>query len=245
MQPRIDALWPRAEEAIGDDWILADLAHPPGPWLSANFVASVDGAGSHDGRSGGLGSPADKRVFDLLRRPADGILVGAGTVRTEGYGPMRLDDDAVGWRRATGLADHPVFVIVSGRLDLDPRSRIFADAPVRPIVVTTESSPTGVRARLAEVADILLAGDDELDGTALIAGLTARGVWNVHTEGGPTLFGTMLAADLIDELSLTVSPLIEGGAAPRIVAGDLPDTRHLRLAAVLRSESTLLLRYRR
>jgi riboflavin biosynthesis pyrimidine reductase len=244
-EPAIDALWPNPAMALTDEQIIERLANPPGAWLSANFVSSLDGAGTHNGLSAGLGGAADQRVFALLRRPAHAVLVGAGTVRKESYGPMRLDAPSVAWRQAAGLPAHPVFAIVSGRLDLDPRSRIFTDAPVRPIVVTTASSPTDKRESLGEVADIILAGDDELDARLMLSELTGRGLLRVHNEGGPSLFGTLLAADVVDELSITVSPVIEGGDAARIVSGDLPEVRRLRLAGVLASESTLLLRYER
>ena len=244
-QPIIDALWPDPATALDDDQILARFARPEGPWLSANFVSSVDGAGTHDGLSAGLGGAADKRLFDLLRRPAHAILVGAGTVRAEGYGPLRLDAASVAWRHASGLAAHPVFAIVSGRLDLDPASRIFTEAPVRPIVITTGGSPASKRTALAKVADVIVAGDGELDARSLVAQLADRGILRVHNEGGPSLFGSLLAADVVDELSITVSPQIEGGDARRIVAGDLPEARRMRLAGVLASGSTLLLRYER
>jgi riboflavin-specific deaminase-like protein len=242
---RIDSLWPVAREALTDDDILAGIAHHEGRWLGVNFVSSVDGAATHAGRSEGLGGPADKRVFDLLRRPCDAVLVGAGTVRTEGYGPMRLDAASTAWRLAAGLSEHPVFAIVSGTLNLDPASRVFAEAPVRPIVVTTEHAPPARRTALSAVADVIVCGSDQLDAAAMVDELASRGLARVHSEGGPSLFGALLAADIVDELSITVSPLLEGGDAGRIVSGALTDPRRLRLASILRSDDMLLLRYER
>ena len=112
-------------EPAGDltaDDLLAAYA-PPEDWprhVRVNFVASADGASSVDGLSGGLSSPADKRVFDLLRDLADVILVGAGTARAEGYGYPPYGADRRARRRALGLAELPTFAVVSGRLDLDP-----------------------------------------------------------------------------------------------------------------------------
>jgi riboflavin-specific deaminase-like protein len=241
----IDSLWPVASGALTDDDILSGFETRDGRWLSVNFVSSVDGAATHAGRSAGLGSPADKRVFDLLRRPCDAVLVGAGTVRTEGYGPMRLDAASVAWRVAAGLSEHPVFVIVSGTLNLDPASGVFTDAPVRPVIVTTELAPPARRSALSAVADVIVCGTDELDAAAMVDELASRGLAHVHSEGGPTLFGALLVADVVDELSITVSPLLEGGDAGRIVAGTLADPRGLRLASILKSDDTLLLRYER
>ncbi len=246
-QPRIDALWPSAASSLSDDDIASAIASDrgAGPWLSANFVSSLDGAATHDGASAGLGGAADRRVFDLLRRPADAVLVGAGTVRDEGYGPMRLDAASTAWRLKAGFAEQPVFAIVSARLDLDASSPIFTDAPQRAVVVTVGSAPAGRRAAMSRVADVLVCGDSELDPAAMLHELADRGLRRVHNEGGPTLFGALLAADVVDELSLTVSPLLEGGGAGRIVAGTLPEGRRLALASILKSDDTLLLRYRR
>jgi riboflavin biosynthesis pyrimidine reductase len=242
----IDSLLPGVASALDDDAIADHYRDGAGsPWLRINFVSSIDGAATVDGASGGLGGDADHRVFDILRRLCEVVLVAAGTVRTEDYGPMRVDAASQAARTAAGLAPHPVFAIVSGSLDLDPASRIFAQAPVRPVIVTTASSPKGKRNALAEVADILVCGDDALDATAMVAGLTELGLSRIHCEGGPSLFGTLVAADVVDELCLTVSPLIASGDAGRIAHGDLPEPRGMTLAGVLRSEDTLLLQYRR
>lgn len=245
--PRIDRLWPESEPSLSDDNIATAIADArgDGPWLSANFVSSLDGAGTHDGKSAGLGGAADKRVFDLLRRPCDAVLVGAGTVRDEGYGPMVLDAASASWREAAGFAPQPVFAIVSGRLDLNPESPVFRQAPVRAIVITLESAPADKRAAMSRFADVLVCGDDALDVPSMVGELARRGLRRVHNEGGPSLFGTLLAADAVDELSLTVSPQLEGGDARRIVSGDLPEARHLGLASILKSDDTLLLRYAR
>jgi riboflavin biosynthesis pyrimidine reductase len=246
-QPKIDALLPEFATDLSDDDIVAGFARADRdqPWLSVNFVSSIDGAATHNGLSAELGGEADKRVFDLLRRPRDAIVVGAGTVRAEGYGSMRLDAASVAWRVAAGLPAHPVFAIVSRALDLDPASRVFADAPVRPVVVTVETSPRERRAALAEVADVLICGEVDLDARAAVDALAARGLRQAHCEGGPSLFGSLLAADVVDELSLTVSPQLEGGDAGRIVRGTLPSERAMRLASVLTADDTLLLRYQR
>jgi riboflavin biosynthesis pyrimidine reductase len=243
-EPRIDALWPTASAALSDDELIAGFAHA-GSWLSANFVSSIDGAATHDGRSAALGGAADRRVFDLLRRPCDVVLVGAGTVRVEGYGAMRLDAASVAWRLGAGLPEHPVLAIVSAALDLDPASGPFAAAPVRPIVITIGTSSPDRRAALSAVAEVIVCGDTALDAPLMVAELARRGLRRIHSEGGPTLFGTLLTADVVDELSITVSPLLEGGPAPRIVAGGLPHDRRMRLASVLASGDTLLLRYER
>ena len=130
----IDRIWPEPARDLDDDALLEAYAFPAGrPWLRMNFIASLDGAATRQGRSGGLGDAADRRVFELLRREADAVLLGAGTARVEGYGAMRLDDPAAAWRAEHGLAPQPVFALVSRSLRLDAASPIFTDAPVRPM----------------------------------------------------------------------------------------------------------------
>lgn len=228
MTARIDRIWPDPAEQLHDDELMDAVDHVA---VRLNFVSSIDGAATRDGRSGGLGVPADKRYFDLLRRVADVVAVGAGTVRTEGYGPMIVDRPRRG---------QPVFAIVSRSLDLDPASPIFTKAPVRPLIITTERA-TG-RARFDDVADVVVAGGSRVDAALAVEALRARGLRRILCEGGPTLFGSVLAADVADELCLTVSPTLEAGDAPRIANGDSVP-REMTLASVLRSGSTLLLRY--
>jgi riboflavin biosynthesis pyrimidine reductase len=234
-----------AEEGIGDGRI-AELysAGAGSPWLRVNFVSSIDGAATRQGLSGALSDDADHRVFDILRRLCDVVLVGAGTVRAEGYGPMRVDEVSQRARRDAGMTAHPVFAIVSASLDLDPASPIFRDAPERPIVVTTELSRRDTREALAEVADVVVCGEERVEPALLRAGLVERGLSRIHCEGGPHLFGDLIAAGVVDELCLTVAATLEAGVASRISAGAAPIVPPgMRLAHVLQSGDTLLLRY--
>src|SRR5579864_2347547 len=131
--------WPSRDVAVLDDDQLAEcyaVNDRSSQSVRVNFVASTDGAATDHGLSGGLSGQADKRVFDVLRRLSDVILVGAGTVRAEGYGAMQLDPASVRLRHASGLTDQPVFAIVSGTLELDPESAVFTKAAVKAVVVT-------------------------------------------------------------------------------------------------------------
>jgi riboflavin biosynthesis pyrimidine reductase len=226
MTTRIDRIWPDPADQLHDDELVEPL-----DGVRMNFVSSIDGAATRDGLSGGLGGPADQRLFELLRRAADVVMVGAGTVRAEGYGPLRVGTDP-----------QPVFAIVTASLDLDPASGIFTGAPVRPVIITTERA-TG-KAAFAEVADVVVAGSSHVDGRLAVEALRARGLRRILCEGGPSLFGSLLAADVVDELCLTVSPSLEAGDAPRIARGDAVP-RDMSLVSVHRSGSSLLLRYAR
>jgi riboflavin biosynthesis pyrimidine reductase len=238
-------LWPVGGAAPLDDEELADAYAPAGPCLQVNFVTSVDGAVELAGFSQGLSGPADKRVFGVLRMLCDGLLVGAGTLRREGYGAVRLDEPRRAWRTSRGLLPYPTLVVLSRRLALDPRQGAFADAPVRPIVVTCATAPATARAALAAVADVLTVGEDDVDLPAAVALLRERGLAHLLSEGGPNVLGGLTAADLVDELCLTVSPLLAGPGAGRVTAGPAGPPRPLALRHALAAKGVLLLRYAR
>ena len=215
------------------------------PHLRMNFIASLDGAATRAGVSGGLGNADDKLVFDTLRMLADVIVVGAGTVRAEGYGGIRLEPADAAWRVAAGLGAQPPVAVVSSRLDLAPSHPLFADAAVRPLVLTHAASPPQRRRDLAEVADVVVCGEDAVDPRRMVAALADRGLVQMLCEGGPHLFGALIEADCVDELCLTVSPVLEGGPAGRIASGAAGATRAMSLLHVLTAGDLLFLRYTR
>lgn len=215
------------------------------PMLRANFVSSLDGAATENGRSGGLGNADDKLVFDTLRLLADVIVVGAGTVRVEGYTGIELSAEDVSWRTDHGLAPQPPVAVVSAEADFDPEHPFFAQSVTRPILVVPASAPAERRERLSAVADVLVCGVDTLDAPEMVAQLTARGLTQVLCEGGPHLFGSLITADCLDELCLTLSPKLEGGPAGRIARGGPQTTRDMELVHVIPAGDMLFLRYRR
>ena len=221
------------------------VADRASPWVRANFITSLDGAATVDGVSGGLGNEDDKRVFDTLRMLSDVIVVGAGTVRAEGYGGIRLSPADAAWRIDHGLPAQVPVAVVSSRLELPPAHPFFRDAAVRPIVITHGQSPAGRRAELAEVADVLVCGEREVDPTAMVKALVARGLGQILCEGGPHLLGTLIAADQVDELCLTISPVLEGGAADRISDGGSAIIREMAILHVLTAGDMIFLRYGR
>lgn len=230
---------------LDHDRLVAAYPRRDGPWLRANFVASLDGAASHQGRAGGLGDAQDQQVLLALRELADVVLVGAGTVRVEGYGGLGLDDAAIARRRGLGLADLPELAIVSGSLDLDPRAEVFTAPGPRPLVLTRAAAPPERAAALARVARLEVCGEQAVDPHSVVRVLAERGLTQVLCEGGPQLFASLLSADLVDELCLSLSPVLEGGAAPRIARGGPAAGLPMRLEHVLHGERMLFLRYQR
>lgn len=243
-------LVPEIVEDVDVEAIYASDARPrPAnrPWVCCVFVASADGAAELDGTSGGLGNDDDKRVFRVLRSLADIILVGAGTVRAESYGPPRLPEPLRARRVERGQTPLPRLAIVSGSLGLDLDAPLFTATDPPPVVVTTAAASTARRAEIADRADLLLAGQgDAVDPEATVAALGDLGADLVVCEGGPHLAGQLLEADLVDEWCLTLAPTLVGGAGPRPLRGAEPGRAHpLPLRRVLESDGYLFLRYAR
>ena len=213
------------------------------PWMALNMVTSLDGAISVEGRSGGLGSDADHAVFRAIRAVGDVILAAAGTVRAEGYGPPRPSEAVRAARRARGQAEYPRMAVVSGSLDLDETSTFFTESPEPPLVYTTEQAPPERVAALGGVADVQVVGHGSADLSAMAAHLGSLSARCVVVEGGAVLNGHLLAADLIDELNLTLAPLLVGGTARRAVVGDHEAIERMALAHLWESEGNLLARY--
>ena len=232
---------------LRDTDLAALYAYPPGPWLRANMVSSADGAAHLDGMTRGLSSDADRHLFALLRTLADVIVVGAGTVRAERYAPVRQHELWPDLR--SGRTPTPPIAVVTARLDLDPSSRLIASAPpsARTIVITTAQAPADRRAVLDGPAEIIVAGQETVDLKAAITALAERGHRRILTEGGPHLLGRITAAGLLDELCLTIGPVLAGPDASRILTGatSAMPPQPLTLAHVLEDDGFLLCRYTR
>jgi riboflavin biosynthesis pyrimidine reductase len=249
---------PEAERAVA---ALAGLyAYPdaaaarPQPWLRANMIASVDGAASLNGLSGGLSGAADRLVFSVLRSLADVILVAAGTARAENYRPVQASDIWSQLRR--GRPATPPIAVVTRSLDLNIGSPLLADARshARTIVLTTQAAPPAIRDAAARHADVVVTGLDAVAPATAVGVLAARGYRRVLVEGGPSLLGQISAAGLLDEICLTFSPVLAAGPAGRILsqpAGAGHDgswrgvPEDLRLTHVLEDQGSLLCRYLR
>ena len=219
-------------------------APPDRPWLLVNMVASLDGGISVAGRSGALGGPADRALFFALRAVADVVMAGAGTVRAEDYGPARPNPAQREARRARGQDEVPTIAVVSRSLALDPAARLFSGDGPRPVVITCDAAPADRRRALEGVADVVVAGHDDVDMTHALVELRGLGASVVTCEGGPHLNGDLVAADLVDEWALTVSPMLVGGAEGRAAIGPSPTApRGFHLDRLLEGDGMLLGRW--
>ncbi|WP_061292006.1 pyrimidine reductase family protein [Herbidospora cretacea] len=229
-------------EPADDPDLPAVYAYPRAEWLRLNMVASADGGAWLKGLSRGLSSPGDRRVFMVLRGLADVVLAGAATVRIEGYGPSKPRDT---WRPLReGRPAAPPVAVITRKLDLDLGGALFTEcAPEsRTIVITTESAPADRRAEAARHAEVVVAGEQRVDLAEAVAQLRVRGLGRILCEGGPRLNAQLAAASLVDEMCLTVSPLMIGGDAARVLNGTASHTRFA-LAGVLEEEGSLFCRY--
>lgn len=220
--------WPDASEGAG-----------------AMMISSLDGSAVLGAVSGGLSSPADQKLMDVQRGVVDAVVIGAGTLREEGYGGLQVHDDSAAWRRARGMSEHPVLVVVSRSLDLDPASDFLAEAPVRPLILTGAASSAQRRKALEQVADVEVIDDGTggVDPRAAHELFARRGWQRIHSEGGPTVLAAWMAAGRISELHLSLSPVLAGRTRAGLL-GEAIDPQRLELAQVLRDGSMLLTRYR-
>jgi riboflavin biosynthesis pyrimidine reductase len=223
----------------------ADLAKayrlPPGRSLRVDFVASLDGAVTVEGRSGGLGSPGDRRVFRVLRALADVVLVGSGTAATERYRPVAADGAAVELRRALGRPAGAPIAVVSRRASLAPGDRLAVDST---ILVTCAASDPDRRAALAEAGvRVLVCGEDDVDLPLALDRLAGLGLEQVLCEGGPALLTAALDAGVVDELDLTIAPALVGAGQPHLLGEPLAGPVSLELRHVLEEDGVLFTRY--
>lgn len=192
------------------------------PWVRTNFVATIDGAAyAEDGRSGSLGGDIDTRVFHVLRSLADVVVVGAGTARTEGYGPT----------------DRPI-AVVSRSLDIPEKLVVPGQ-----VVITTADAPADELRRLRETVEVIAVGDEHIDWVAVLDEFARRGWLHVMCEGGPSLHGELIGLDLVDEVCLTIAPVLAAGEAPRIAHDPRAAGRPMTLGHAVDVDGVLLTRW--
>lgn len=189
-------------------------AAPRRAWVRASFVASADGAAQLGATSGGLGSPTDQRVLATLRAQSDAVLVGAGTVRVEDYGPLRHSPVRTALRERHGFRAPARLAVVTRTVRFTGSERWLAQAPVPPLVITTSAG-----AREVPGAETVACGEESVDLVRALDLLAELGLTAILCEGGPTVFGSLAGSGRLDELCLTVAPRLAGPGATRIVEG--------------------------
>lgn len=216
----------------------------PRPWTLANMVSSLDGKAALNGRSGKLGGPLDRVMFQAIRALADVVLVGAQTVRTERYGPIQLSQDLQSARSDAGMAPNPLLAVLSRTLSL-PNDRGLLDAPEGLVLMTGADAPPD-RIRQAEDAGIRVEQLGESDSTvaAALDRLSETGANVVLTEGGPSVLADIIEADRLDELCLTLAPRLLGDGLNLIERSGL-EGRRWQLQHCWAADDDLYLSYQR
>jgi riboflavin biosynthesis pyrimidine reductase len=217
-----------------DDGRLSDFyAYPDNLqscWVRGNMIASLDGGATEQGITGGLAGQGDRELFHLMRRAADVIVVGAATVRMEHYSGAQLGVEARQARQRRGQAEVPPIAIVTQTGEFDHNAKVFTRTEVPPLILTCTQAFADTRRRLGALAEVIDASGTEPDvvnPATMLKILAERRLFRVLTEGGPQLLSLFIENDLLDELCLTVSPLLVGGVARRIATG--PGEVHIRM----------------
>lgn len=243
-------VWPLPAAEL-DDAGLEELYTYPAErdtWLAVNFVSSLDGGIEVEGRSAGLSTPADRRVFALAHDLADVVLLGAGTAVAEDYPGLRPDATTAARRERHGLAPVAPLALVTSGTSLRPDATSIADVLVPSIVVTSAAAAARQgRAWQDAGAEVLVAGDTEVDLAAAVAGLAGRGLRRIDCEGGPGIVGALLADDLVDEIRVSYAPFAVAGQAARMArsAEALRPPAAFDVGSLLVDDGTLLVRYLR
>jgi riboflavin biosynthesis pyrimidine reductase len=244
-----DREWTSAELAAA--YAYPDPGPVPGaprrPWLRANMVGTLDGAAQHDGHSQPISSATDMRIFGTLRALADVVVAGAETVRQEGYRPARERPELAALRAAAGQPPVPAIAVVTASLELDWTLPLFT-SPKAPTLILTGAAADPGRIAAAERAGarVVIAGDGVgVDPARAVQALAELGHTRLLTEGGPRLLGQFVAAGVLDELCLTVAPMLTAGDAQRIAGGPaVAVPRRFALVSLLEEDGFLFSRYR-
>ncbi|MCT7369789.1 pyrimidine reductase family protein [Mycolicibacterium llatzerense] len=222
------------DSATNDESLLTPLYSYPDqldrPWVRANMITSLDGGATDDGSSGGLAGPGDRALFGLMRQHADVILVGAATVRIENYSGAQMSAAQRQARQLRGQAEVPPIAVITHSADIPHDAKLFTRTEVPPLLLTSRDSIDDTYHRftgLAEVIDASGTAPDRVDSHAVLRIFAERGLMRVLTEGGPSLLNMLIEDDLIDEMCVTIAPILVGGQARRIASG--PGEAHTRL----------------
>jgi len=216
----VQSLFPAEPSELSAEDLVELYAYPSETtWVRANFVASVDGAAQGaEGRSGGLSSEADQRLFALLRSLADVILVGGQTARAEAYQPVLPSEVDTDLRAQLGLTPTPAIAVVSRAMDFDPTLLAGGEAPTLVLTTPDAAEEHADLLREATVIDASRPGDPvHVDAGRIVDQLAAHGFQRILCEGGPSIHYGLVVTGRLDELCLTISPQLAGGDPLRIL----------------------------
>jgi riboflavin biosynthesis pyrimidine reductase len=213
--------------------------------VRANMIFTADGAAAFAGRTKAITDAADQTLLTHLRMYADVVLAGSGTVTAENYGPVRLAEEHVARRQAAGFSELPRLAVVTGRGVLEPSLRIFGGAGPRPLIITSAYAADD-NPQLAELGEVVIGGEHRVEPATMLAALRNHGLSRVLCEGGPYLLSSLIEADVVDDLCVTLSPYLAGSqpTTAQPASARISPTR-LELRHLLTRNGLLYLRYTR
>lgn len=247
-QMELSQIYPEHKTVSGEDAVgeleLNEKAPAERPYVICNMISTADGKATIDGRAGPISDPIDRELFHLLRTQADAVLIGAGTLRKEYYGPLVKTPELADLRERSGLRRSQLACCITGTLDLSVDIPIFQDKHSEIKTFTTQ--PEKTLADCPAAVSIIRMGDSAVPLAELFQSLHQDGIRSVLCEGGPNLNAELLRADLLDELFLSLAPKLESGRDNlTIVHGDtLAQPTELELLSLMEANSSLYLRYR-
>jgi len=222
---------------------LAERAPEDRPYTIVNFVASADGRATFAGRSGQLGDDGDHAMFHGLRSTVDAVMAGTGTLRSERYGRLIADPQVRQERQQRGLRPEPLACTVTRRGDVPLDVPLFEQRESEIVIFAPGELELGGVGANVEVVEL---DPGELTLVTVMRHLRAHhDVRLLLCEGGPTLFGSMIQEQVVDELFLTIAPkLTGGGSGPTVTSGpELPELAQLSIVWALERAGSLYLRY--
>ena len=229
-----------------DERLAAYYAYPDGLdrcWVRANMIASIDGGATDDGKAGGLAGPGDRALFTRMRQEADVIVVGAATVRIENYSGAQMSAAHRLDRQRRGQSEVPPIAVVTHSADFEHDAKLFTRAEVPPLILTCRETVADARRRFGALAEVIDASGpqaDRVDPAAVLDVLNRRGLRRVLTEGGPSLLSLFIERGLLDELCVTIAPILVGGSARRIATGSGEAHTRMRRSHVLSDDEGYL-----
>jgi riboflavin biosynthesis pyrimidine reductase len=191
-------------------------------WVRANMISSLDGGATDDGKAAGLAGPGDRALFSRMRQEADVVLVGASTVRIENYSGAQMSLAQRQERQSRGQAEVPPIAIVTHGADFEHDAKIFTRTEVPPLIMTSREAVDDARGRfgsMVEVIDSSGTQTDRVDLAVVLKTFAKRKLLRVLSEGGPGMISLLIEHGLLDELCVTIAPILVGGQARRIATG--------------------------
>ena len=221
--------------------LLREPPAPSPPYLACNFISTLDGRATLGGSTGDLGFPTDGRVLMRLRTFADAVIVGAGTMRVERYDRLLPVPKLREYREQIGLPEDPLTVIVTETMDLPWDAGLFTDGHGEVLLATPSTASPPATATSVEVFRY----PDRVDLGGLLTDLARkRGVRSAVCEGGPTVLGGLVEAGLVDDLFLTINPVLAGDGERALMRGGLRSPVPVELVWALEAEGELFTRWR-